>query len=408
MVNNRILVIDDEAEIRSMFEGILCPVNTDIDISGQHLFEDIPSAPQQESYNVKTASQGPEGYAMVKNAAAEGTPFATAFIDMHMPPGWDGAQTAAKIREIDTDIRIVFVTAYNNKSLEEIYEQVGSTSRIIYLNKPITYSEVRSIAASQTQSYALQKLLEQLAEESNSCKERFLSNMQHELRTPLHHILGFSRLGHNLSQELVKLSKSVEATDLIEYFSHIKKAANSLNGYIEDMCDLSLLEAGEIELVLFESNIISLIEMALANIGVDPDIIDLLQYNKYQDTMNLQCDSKLVVNLFRKLISNAKQYSPQNEKITILVDRDDQSEGPDMLKVTVADRGPGIPEEELAVVFDSFTQSSKTRDGSGGKGVGLPICRQIVDLHNGNLHIENNPDAGITVTVLLPVQQKKR
>ena len=406
MMNHNILVIDDDPEIHTVFKNILQPASDDIEIIGNKIFEIETAETKRASYRVDTVFQGKEGYKKVQNSIKAGLPYAVAFIDMRIPPGWDGATTAAKIREIAPDLQIVFITAFSDKSLDEIYAQIGCSSRIIFLNKPFSASEVRSITESLTQSYSVQESLEQVIENEKSCKKRFLANIQHELRTPLHHIIGFSDLGYRSSLEIAEQFPRSDAADLSEYFSLIKFSAWNLFGYISDISDLSLLESSQIEPKLVESNIIELLKMAVYQLpdGIK-EKIHQLTFEKKEDVLALSCDPKLMINCFSKLITNATQYSSAHCEIEISITSVEliiRGQKQRQIKIVISDNGVGIPEDELELVFDSFTESSRTKDNSGGRGIGLSVCKRIVALHQGDIFIKNNPDAGVAVSVILP------
>lgn len=106
------------------------------------------SAP--ESYEVHTALQGKEGFETVSAFRNKGTPFALAFIDIRMPPGWDGIQTAKKIREIVPDIEIVIVTAYSDRKRQEIVKEIGTPEKLLYVKKTFDHDEIRQLALCQT------------------------------------------------------------------------------------------------------------------------------------------------------------------------------------------------------------------------------------------------------------------
>jgi signal transduction histidine kinase len=127
----------------------------------------------------------------------------------------------------------------------------------------------------------------------------------------------------------------------------------------------------------------------------------------------LECDGAKIVQVIQNLLTNAVKFSPPKSLISISAER---SELPDRrancdnrpaVTIMVKDEGDGIPNEELESIFDQFVQSSKTRSGGGGTGLGLAICREIVSLHAGTIHAENNPERGTTIVILLPLSQNE-
>ncbi|MBU3914995.1 ATP-binding protein, partial [bacterium] len=124
---------------------------------------------------------------------------------------------------------------------------------------------------------------------------------------------------------------------------------------------------------------------------------------------NVICDKYRIRQVIRNLLSNAVRFSPEIKKITISFEsatlpKFPGSIGEDRpaLAVSIKDEGVGIPENELKTVFDKFIQSSKTKTGAGGTGLGLTICYEIVKCHGGEIRADNNPEGGAVFTFLLP------
>jgi len=164
-MNKRIIVIDDEESILEDYLRILCPPQADVALIEEkaaleaELFGEPlgPDQTVQESYEVITALQGRDGFDEVRKARERGTPFVMAFIDIRMPPGWDGLQTAKRIREVDKEIEIVVVTAYSDRQRREIVEKVGMPERLLYLKKPFDPDEIRQLALSLTRKWDLER-----------------------------------------------------------------------------------------------------------------------------------------------------------------------------------------------------------------------------------------------------------
>lgn len=182
-MNKRIIVIDDEESILKDYLMILSRPEGDIselekkaaaleaELFGEVLKEEKAD---QEYYELTTASQGKEGFAQVKAAKERGRPFALAFVDIRMPPGWDGVRTAKMIRENDPDIEIVVVTAYSDRNRREIVDKVGMPERLLYLKKPFDPEEIRQIALSLTRKWNL----ERKAEKHREYLERLLGSVR--------------------------------------------------------------------------------------------------------------------------------------------------------------------------------------------------------------------------------------
>jgi len=164
MENRRVLVIDDDTKVHEIYKDILAESakqgeEANLDKEAARLFgEKLTSiTPQRKSFEVTYATQGEEGIAGVKKALDEDRAYAVAFIDVRMPPGIDGVKTATEIRKIDSQIEIVIVTAYADKSLDEIVENVGMPERLLYIKKPFLKDEIWQLANALSIKWNLQE-----------------------------------------------------------------------------------------------------------------------------------------------------------------------------------------------------------------------------------------------------------
>ena len=156
--NRRILLIDDNPSIHSDFRDVLCPGNSG-SAAGKALEaalfdEDMPTT-DQTSFELESAFQGQEGLEMVKQALAENRPYALAFVDVRMPPGWDGIETIARIWEVDPELQVVVCTAYADYSWEEMRAKVGQPDSLLVLKKPFDNIEVQQLANALTKKWML-------------------------------------------------------------------------------------------------------------------------------------------------------------------------------------------------------------------------------------------------------------
>jgi diguanylate cyclase (GGDEF)-like protein len=144
----RVIVIDDNDEIHSDFKKVLGGGRSSTDLASDEaaLFGQIEPAFSQPLFEVDCASQGQEGYDKVVAALAEGRPYQIAFVDMRMPPGWDGVQTIQKLWEADPRLQVVICSAYSEYSFERIVESLGATDRLLILKKPFDSLEVSQVA----------------------------------------------------------------------------------------------------------------------------------------------------------------------------------------------------------------------------------------------------------------------
>jgi len=156
--NRRVLVIDDNKSIHEDFRKILSPdevTRAALNVAEVELFGSPVNEEQQPQFEIDSAHQGDEGVLRVEEALAAHHPYAMAFVDMRMPPGWDGLKTTQKILEIDPEIQIVICTAYTAYSWKEISEQIGTTDRMGILKKPFDTVEALRLANELTEKWWL-------------------------------------------------------------------------------------------------------------------------------------------------------------------------------------------------------------------------------------------------------------
>lgn len=160
-----ILTVDDNEAIHEDYRKVLGGEKIDLQLAetAEFLFgdESNPTRPSKRVYKLDSALQGVQGLAMVEASLNNGKPYACAFIDVRMPPGWDGVETAKRIWEIDPDLPIVLCTAYSDYSWEEISLELDRTDQLLILKKPFDPLELRQVAASQTARWGLNQQIKE-------------------------------------------------------------------------------------------------------------------------------------------------------------------------------------------------------------------------------------------------------
>ena len=158
--NRRILIIDDNRAIHDDFRKILSPANVTraaLDAAETALFGEPTDLIRQISFDVDSAYQGEEGVLLVQKALEAGHPYAMAFVDIRMPPGWDGVETTSKIWELDPEIQIVICTAYADYSWSEMFEKLGYRDGLLILKKPFDTVEALQLAQALTEKWWLHR-----------------------------------------------------------------------------------------------------------------------------------------------------------------------------------------------------------------------------------------------------------
>ena len=177
----RILIVDDEEEVRQAYCSILQPqaASDGIDEIAASLFDSsdkdgemdevmsffeddgaemiVEEDLQTGTYEIDEASQGEEAVEKIKNAQLENRPYSLMFLDIRMPPGIDGVQAAKEIRKMDPEVEIVIMTAYSDYSYEEIIKTVGNPERLLYFHKPFKSSQILQLASSLTQQWYIER-----------------------------------------------------------------------------------------------------------------------------------------------------------------------------------------------------------------------------------------------------------
>lgn len=216
------------------------------------------------------------------------------------------------------------------------------------------------------------------AERANRMKSMFLANMSHELRTPMHAILDFALLG------LERATNDANGRTP-EYFKRIESSGERLLKLLNNLLDLSKLEAGQLHIQTQWMGVTELIRPIvddLAPLAARKDL--LIDSRGIDDASDAWIDAERMGQVLRNLLASAIQFTPNGKRIHVSAAINPCHSGASF-ELAVTDEGIGIPPQELESIFDEFVQSSKTITGAGGTGLGLAICKRIVVAHGAAL-----------------------
>jgi two-component system cell cycle sensor histidine kinase PleC len=233
------------------------------------------------------------------------------------------------------------------------------------------------------------------AESANRAKSEFLANMSHELRTPLNAIIGFSEL---MSQQLLG---PIGVPRYLEYAADIHQCGTHLLTIINNILDLSKIEAGKFELDDDLCDVAAVLGKVL-RMGHDLIAANALRLMQQiaPDLPPLRADERRLTQVVINLLSNAVKFTPRDGVVTVSARLAADGD----LLVAVADTGIGIAPEDIPTALAAFGQiESSLSRGLAGTGLGLPLARQLTELHGGQLEIASKVGAGTTVTIRLPV-----
>jgi signal transduction histidine kinase len=247
------------------------------------------------------------------------------------------------------------------------------------------------------------------AEKATQAKSDFLAGMSHELRTPLNSVIGFSQV--LLAKNFGELNEKQAS-----YVSYILDSGIHLLNLINDILDISKVEAGKMELLLSKIHIKSFIENSLVMIQEKASAHNIKVAADVPEDFEITADERKLKQIIFNLLSNAAKFTPDGGNITVQARKvrgqgpatDPRSLIPDYVEISVTDTGIGIPREEQKKIFDIFHQvKGGIQDKTPGTGLGLPITKGLIELHGGRILVESEGDGkGSRFVFVIPVKRE--
>lgn len=438
--NSRILVIDDNASIHADFRKILAMANsgdTEFGRAEAALFNDPADLSSAVAFEVDAAFQGEEGLARASVAAASGRPYALAFIDMRMPPGWDGMETTMRLWEACPDLQVVICTAYSDHSWEEMLETFGRTDQLLLLKKPFDHVEVLQLAHTLSEKWRLRLQANAKTEQLENC----VTERTRELRAA-HDALQAEVAERARVEATLRQAQKMEAVGqlaagIAHDFNNLLSVIRSYSGILLDRAHLDKDSRDAVREMDSAAERAANLTRQLLTFSrrqiIQPEYIDLndvvgqvskLLWRVLGETVQLDiqttgklpdvlADRGMMEQIILNLAVNARDAMPEGGRVLIqsagvTFSEEDALHNPTIraghfVSLSVTDNGCGIAPEILPRVFEPFFT---TKEVGKGTGLGLATVYGILRQHEGWIEVESEPGRGSTFTMYLPERVK--
>lgn len=402
--NRRILLVDDNPAIHDDFRRVLLRDDSalhDLDADAAALFgeEEKSEHVEEVKFELDSAHQGEEALSLVKAAQEAGKPYAMAFVDMRMPPGWDGLRTIEEIWKVDHGIQIVICTAFSDRSWNEIQNTLTARDRWLVVKKPFDQIEVLQLAHALTKKWDMTKVavlrqnaLEQMVaartEQLSAALQTnsdFLNNASHEMLTPMNGVFGMLQL-------LADTDLDAEQSEFVETAT---TSANHLLGLLKQILAYNKAGAAEIEPEITSVDLQDWIPRVIGE-SLQAKMAEKGLELAIEIDESLGSSVNFAANIVEKvlglLLDNAVKFT-QSGSVAVKIGQTDGSHSD--IRFIVSDTGLGLTPEQLKLVEIPFAQvdGSLARENTG-IGIGLPLVRSLLGLMGSDLEIDSLPGEG--------------
>mgnify|MGYP006288808693 CR=1 FL=1 len=366
----RVLVVDDE-------EGMRLGIERALNKSAVY----VPQLESEIPIDLYQASTGEEGLEIIERIRPH-----VLLLDNKLP-GMSGIDVLDALSEDDGDIVPIMITAYASIEIAVKATKFGAYD---FLPKPFTPDELKTVVQKAANHAALTQHAKELAEERKQVRFQFISVLSHELKSPINAVEGY-----------LKIIRDRSAGDDPQVYEHMLGRCLTRIEYmkklIADLLDMTRIESGqrkrEISPILVSEaakNAIDSIQPDARKKGVDIAL-------EIENERPFRADGSEIEIVLNNLISNAVKYNKENGKVTVRIVFQEKE-----VRISVSDTGIGLSKEEQEKLFNDFVRIKKSETKNIlGSGLGLSIVKKIVDVYDGTVSVESEPDKGSTFTVTL-------
>lgn len=391
--NRTILIVDDEPETLKGYAEFLAPAGAQARVSSRSLAKapaDASNAAPRETYKLLLAPSGEKAIEIFKEERAAGRRVAAGFFDVKLEGGIDGLATIQAIKALDPDIHCVIVTAYHDRSVEEIHSLFGEEFKDHwdYLNKPFTQGEIvqkaRQMVGAWNRHQKIQALQNELVKsERLAAVGQVARGIGHEFGNILLRIIG--------KADLAMMEKDMNVVR--DHLKVLMGAAERAGVIVRNLQSFAKTEPQLQSIPLSDP-----LEDALVLIHHDFAKNSVNANKSYNSKTPVRIDKGKLSQVFLNLLINAMHAMPKGGTITITVEDSVSAEGKPGVQARVADTGTGIPPEVLPRIFDyAFTTK-----GDSGSGLGLSVSKEIVEAHHGAILVKTSLGKGTEFIVWIP------
>lgn len=370
MATYKILIIDDEPGIREGTKRIL-----------QNFKVDYPFMDEQIDFQVLEAGTGKSGIEIIDREMPE-----ILLLDNKLPD-IQGVEVLEYVRSKHYDIIVVMITSYASLELAVKATRDGAYD---FIPKPFTPQEIRASVENITKQIFLKRMTQTLNNTGKQIRFQFLSVLSHELKAPLNAIDGYMKM---IKER--QFGNSVDAYD--EMLDRSIERIKGMRQLILDLLDLTKIETGKPTQKLESVSVRKIVQMAVDTIRPYAIQKDVDVYINTRESIEMKADPGEIEIIMNNLISNAVKYNRTGGRVDIFIEKKESK-----VKITVSDTGIGLKKEDLEKIFDDFVRikSSQTREVTGS-GLGLSIVKKIVDMYQGSIDVQSEPDKGTSFIITL-------